>query len=357
MDAFFASVAEHDNPWLSGSPIVIGADPAGGLGRGVVSTSNYLARSYGIKSAMPISRAWRLSEEAKKNGQPGAIFLGSDFKRYEEISEAVNEAILSCVGMIERAGIDESYADFSMCQSFEEAEKLGRKLKSLILEKTGLTASLGIGPNKLVAKIASDLEKPDGLTVIRPEEALQVLGKLSIRKIPGIGPKTEELLLKNKIKTVRDVHLWSEEKLVKLVGKWGKELYQKVRGIDDSPLEEPSVLKSIGEQETFEVDTLNFKILLAALQSLVQRVLKRFEESGFKSFRTMVLSVRFADFETKSRSKTFSAEALTSGKTVEKSLAMFMPFFDKRENPESKKIRMLGFRLEKFTEKEGNTLF
>ena len=257
MDAFFASVAEHDHPYLKGSPIVVGADPAGGFGRGVVSTSNYLARAYGIKSAMPIRHAWRASEEAKARGEKGVIFLGSNFKRYEEISEMVNETILSCTSTIERAGIDESYADFSFCDSFEEAKKLGKKLKLLIREKTGLTASLGIGQNKLLAKIASDMDKPDGLTVIRPEQVLLILGELSIRKIPGIGPQTEKLLLRKNIKTVKDARAWSEEKLVALLGKWGKELFLKVRGIDNTPLEGPSPLKSIGEQDTFEVDTLS----------------------------------------------------------------------------------------------------
>ena len=262
----------------------------------------------------------------------------------------VNETIISCTDIIERAGIDESYADFSSAGSFEEAERLGQRLKLLIREKTGLTASLGVSHNKLLAKIASDMDKPDGLTVIKPEQTLSVLGKLSIRKIPGIGPQTEKLLLRQNIRTVGDAQAWSEEKLTALLGKWGKELFAKVRGVDDTPLVGPSLLKSVGEQETFEVDTLHFKTLVRALEDIVNRVLKRFKVSGFVSFRTLVLTVRFDDFETKSRSKTFSIETLAKGKISEKVLAMLMPFFDKRENPQGKKIRMLGFRLERFDE-------
>ena len=350
MDAFFASVEELDKPWLRGSPVVIGADPAGGFGRGVVSTANYLARAYGIHSAMPIRVAWRASQDAKKQGKPEVIFLGSSFARYEEISEAVNAIIASVATFIERAGIDESYADFSACGTFLAARALGRKLKKLIKQKTGLTASVGIAPNKLVAKIASDMEKPDGLTVIAPEDVLQALENLAIRKIPGVGPKTENLLLRQGVRTVRDARAFSEDRLVKLFGKWGKELYQKVHGIDDTPLEGPATPKSVGEQETFEADVSDFKIILKTVSRIAEEVFDRLRTEGFTSWRRVTVTVRFEDFETKTRSETSQIPLSTKRALEMRAVKLVFPFFDRRENPASKKFRLLGVRVEKLSQ-------
>ncbi|MEK7085044.1 MAG: DNA polymerase IV, partial [Patescibacteria group bacterium] len=178
MDAFFAAAEEREKPWLKGMPIVVGADPKNGTGRGVAATANYKAREYGIRSALPISQAWRLSETAKEKGLPPAMFLGGNFRLYAEISKNVMAILAHYSPVVEVASVDEAYFDLSGAGSFEKAARIGKKIKAEILKKEKLTASIGIGPNKLIAKIASDFKKPDGLTGVPAEEAEAFLGPM-----------------------------------------------------------------------------------------------------------------------------------------------------------------------------------
>ncbi len=236
MDAFFAAVEERDRPELKGLPLVVGADPAGGQGRGVVSTANYKAREYGIHSALPISRAWKLSEAARRRGRPAAVFVRVNYRRYSQVSERIMALLREFAPVVEEAGIDEAYFDLSFAGSYERAAEICRQIKGQIKSREGLTASVGIGPNKLVAKIASDFKKPDGLTVVTEEEAEDFLAPLAVRKIPGIGPKTEKFLAPRGIKTVQDLKRFSAPELQEIFGKWGPELYERIRGRHDSPL-------------------------------------------------------------------------------------------------------------------------
>ena len=167
MDAFFAAIEERDDPSLSGLPIVVGADPRAGKGRGVVSTANYPARAYGIHSALPISQAWRLSEAARNQGKPPVRFLPVRMEHYAEVSAHVMETLRRFVFSVEQASIDEAYFDLSSCESYTLAEDICRRVKRAIRDEERLTASVGIGPNKLIAKIASGMCKPDGLTTVR----------------------------------------------------------------------------------------------------------------------------------------------------------------------------------------------
>ncbi len=256
MDAFFAAVEEKDNPSLLGLPIAVGADPRAGRGRGVVATANYAARAYGLRSALPISQAWHLSEQARRQGKPAVIFLPPRFERYVEISGEIYSIVKNHVSEIERAGIDEMYLELSFADSYERAAEIGREIKQEIWQKERLTASIGIGPNKLIAKIASDQNKPDGLTVIREEEAEKFLEPLSIRKLPGIGPKTEARLNAIGFRTIGQLKSASAAKLEEILGRWGSDLLEMARGLDDSPVEESTEVKSISEQETFLEDTL-----------------------------------------------------------------------------------------------------
>jgi nucleotidyltransferase/DNA polymerase involved in DNA repair len=194
MDAFFAAIEERDHPELAGVPLVVGAAPAAGKGRGVVSTANYAARKYGIHSAMPISQAWRRSEAAKSRGEPGVVFLTPNFPRYQEASRHIMELVRQYASLVEESSIDEAYLDLSFCTSFSQAAEICRRLKADIKAQVQLTASMGIGPNKLIAKIASDFQKPDGLTVVTEAAAEAFLEPLPVRQIPGIGPKTEQRL-------------------------------------------------------------------------------------------------------------------------------------------------------------------
>lgn len=347
MDAFFAAVEERDRPRLKGRPIVVGSDPEGGKGRGVVSTTNYKAREYGIHSAMPISKAWELSQKAKREGESEAVFIGGSFRRYAEVSERVFQIISRCVPVFEQSSVDEGYLDLSFTKSYEKAKSLAQKIQKEIKTKEKLTCSIGIGPNKLIAKIASDFKKPAGLTVITKKEYENFLEPLPIRKIPGIGPKTESLLNQRNIKTVKDLKNLSKDEMKSLLGKWGIDLYEKARGRDNASLGSHKVAKSIGEQETFSKDSLDLNFLTERLKIIASSVFKIFQKSGFKTFKAVVVTVRFSNFETKNRSRT-SAEPASSLQVLEfEALKLLHPFFDKRENPKKQKIRLLGIRIEK----------
>ncbi len=360
MDAFFASVEERERPYLKGSPIAVGADPAGGKGRGVVSTANYAARAYGIRSATPIRKAWELSEQARTEGKPPVVFLSSNFRRYTEVSKNVMEITAmhlrgtpktlfeKTAPALEQVSVDECFFDLSFAGSFEKAKEVAFRIKRDVLKKEGLTCSVGIGPNKLIAKIASDFRKPDGLTVVYPEQVMKFLSPLSVRKIPGIGPKAEEKFRRLRIVTVSDGLKLEEKKLKGMFGKWGGELYRKFRGDDDLPVESARApAKSIGEQETFSEDSLQMKVLFPRLEAQAHRVMDAVRAGGFKRFRTIVLTVRFADFTTVSRSRTLKEVSGDEEILRRHATQMFFPFFDRRENPGRKKIRLVGIRVEK----------
>jgi len=347
MDAFFAAIEERDNPRFRGKPVVVGADPKGGAGRGVVSTANYAARKYGIRSALPISTAWRYAQAALQKGEPPTVFLSVNMKKYAEVSRRVMAILRAHAEHVEEASVDEAYADFSFAGSYEAARALAQKIKDEIKIKENLTASVGVGPNKLIAKIASDREKPDGLTMVREEEAEQFLEPLGIRTIPGVGPKTEMQFKAMKIFTVRDAKRLSEGELYELMGKWGLELYRKLRGRDEAPIVEEWEVKSIGEQETFEIDTRDPHALTDVLRALADDVHRRFLGSGFRTFRAITITVRFADFTTKTRAATLPQPDARRETIAFESLRLFMPFLDARENPEKKSFRLLGVRVEK----------
>lgn len=355
MDAFFASVEERNRPRLKGLPIAVGADPADGKGRGVVSTANYKAREYGIRSAMPISKAWQLSEVAKKQGKPAAVFLDGNFGSYKIVSGNILRIIRKYIPHIEQASVDEAYLDLSFTGSYSAAEELCRKIKKEIRDKEKLTCSIGVGPNKLIAKIAVDMHKPDGITVVGDDEekkcaqlAEEFLEPLAIRKIPGIGPKSEEVFSKIRIKTVGDAKKLSQGDLYDLMGEWGLELYEKLRGRDNTPIVEEYEVKSIGEQETFSVDTKDFQLVNDRLKHLCGGVSQSFRKrSGFKSYKTIAVTVRFDDFETKTHAHTL-VEPVSDEKTLYfEAMKLILPFLDKRENPKNKLIRLIGVRIEK----------
>lgn len=347
MDAFFAAIEERDNPPLRGLPLVVGADPRGGKGRGVVSTANYPAREYGIHSGLPISNAWRLSEAARKQGKSPVAFLPVRMARYAEVSTHVMETLRRFVFHVEQAGIDEAYFDLTSCESYAFAEVIARKIKSAIREEERLTASIGIGPNKLVAKIASGTHKPDGLTTVKEEDVASFLGPLSVRAIPGVGPKTESELARMDVHTIKDLRRFSQEELCAMFGKRGVDLHEKAYGRDDSPIEETYKPKSLSEQETFLQDTRDSEFLLGRLKNICQHVIRRLTAEGFTHFRTVALTVRFADFETKSRSHTFASPTCDPEILEEEATKLFVPFLDERDNPHGKLIRLLGVRVEK----------
>ena len=347
MDAFYAAVEARYNPDLRDKPVVVGADPKGGKGRGVVTAANYAARRYGIRSATPISRAWKLAEGARRRGEPETIFVRDNRKLYGEVSERIMALLARSADAFEEASIDEAYLDLSSLASFEAATEHARSLKAEIGRQEGLTCSVGLGPNKLVAKIASDTTKPDGLTVVQAAEVQDFLDPLPIRVIPGIGPKTEHALHQEGIRTVRDLRGVEPERLVEWFGRGGEHLANKARGLSESPVSNEWEPKSVGEQETFEVDTLDADFILQRAKELVQSVFSRVERQGFRAFRCVTVTVRFTNFRTCNRSHTppeplASAEALYA-----ESMRLLLPFLDHRENPRLRKVRLIGIRAEK----------
>lgn len=346
MDAFFAAIEEQNSPQFRELPLVVGANPKNGLGRGVVSTANYKAREFGIHSAMPITQAWRLAEAAKKKGQPETVFVPPNMRLYADTSARIIEIVQRYVSAVEQSSIDEAYLDLNFIGSYKKAVQLCKKIKKDIKDKEKLTASIGIGPNKLVAKIASDSQKPDGLTVIEEKDAEKFLEPLAIRKIPGIGPKTETLFKNKGVKTVKELKRFSEADLYEFLGQWGLELYDKIRGYDDTPLETRYQAKSIGEQETFEKDSDDSGFIAERIAALCRSVIKTFNESDFKTFKRVALTMRFANFTTKTKSHMLAKPESTLRVFRFQIMKMLLPFFDHRENPNHRKFRLVGVRLE-----------
>ena len=346
LDAFYASVEQRDRPELRGKPVVVG----GSSGRGVVTAASYAARRYGIRSALPISRAWRLAEAARRRGEPETIFVRDDHALYREVSARIMAILAAAGDAFQKTSVDEAYLELSSLGSFDAAVERARRLKAEIVSQEGLTASVGIGPNKLVAKIASDFEKPDGLTVVRAEEVQPFLDPLRIRVIPGIGPKTERFLHQQHIRTVADLRTLERAQLAEWFGRWGEDLFAKARGLSESAVSNERERKSVGEQETFEIDTLDATFVLERARALARTVWSRLRGHGFRgfrAFRTVTVTVRFENFITFARSRT-GREAWTSEEALcAEVLELLLPFLDDRENPRHRKLRLIGVRAEK----------
>jgi DNA polymerase IV (archaeal DinB-like DNA polymerase) len=351
MDAFYAAVEERIDPGLRNLPVVVGADPKEGKGRGVVMTANYKARVFGIHSALPISRAWRLAEAARQRGEPDTVFIQPKMPLYREVSARVMQIMQGYADRLEEASIDEAYLDVSSLGSFAEARERMFALKTEIRVREGLGCSVGIAPNKLIAKIASGRQKPDGLTVVDPAEELQFLDPLPVRIIPGIGPKSERFLHEKNLTTVEELRDVPESVLVEWFGKWGKNLFEKARAIDDSEVSNEWTRKSLGEQETFAENTRDSSLVRERLDRMAERIIAKLKTKDFKGFRTVTVTVRFGDFQTTNRS-----HSVKEGVTIddgalsrlrEAAASLIQPFFDGRENPRGKTFRLIGLRVEK----------
>ena len=293
MDAFYASVEQRDRPELRGRPVVVGGDPQG---RGVVAAASYEARRFGIHSAMPCAQARRRC--------PAAVFLRPDFARYKETSQAIQAIFHEVTDLVEPLSLDEAYLDVTENDWGEAlAGKVALRLKRRIREELALTASAGVGPNKLIAKIASDLDKPDGLVIIPPDQALDFLAALPVRRLWGVGPATARRLEELGAADVTGLRRIPQPELVKHFGRHGAWLYRIARGDDSRPVSPERVAKSRSAETTFPEDITDRAQLVAALEGLAERVgrsLGRLDRSG----RTVVLKVRYDDFVTVTRSKT-----------------------------------------------------
>ncbi|NLP45147.1 MAG: DNA polymerase IV [Peptococcaceae bacterium] len=295
MDAFYASVEQRDNPELRGKPVVVGGKPNS---RGVVSTCSYEARKFGVRSAMPISEAHRRC--------PHAIFLPPNFEKYHQASEQLHKIFQDYTPLVEPLSLDEAFLDVTASLSlFGPAEKIAMEIKNRIKKELNLTASIGLAPNKFLAKIASDIQKPDGFVIVREEQIEAFLDPLPIERVWGVGPKTAEQLHRLNVRTVRDLKKLDKLTLHKLLGQIGSQLYYLARGIDDRPVEPEREVKSIGREITFQQDLTDSEILKTYLLDLSLDVGRRLRKAGLKA-RTISLKIRLADFKTISRSKTLN---------------------------------------------------
>jgi len=332
MDQFFAAVEEKIHPEIKGKPVVVGADPKGGKGRGVVSTCNYEARKYGIKSGMPITKAWRLC--------PEAVFLPVNIPLYLQVSSRIMEILSGYADKFESWGIDEAFLDVSSrVKDFEEAKKLALQIKKDIHEKEQLTCSIGVGPNKLLAKIASDIQKPDGLTVVEEKDVKAFLEPLDIDKLLWVGKKTARKLNVLGIKTIGDLARYDPSVLAEKFGVMGKQLYLYSQGIDRSEVGMRGEVKSISRNITFEKDTSDWDFVLKVLDKLCEEVYKEVKEYNFL-FKTVTITVRYENFETHTHGKTlpFLTNRLEDFKKAAHEL--MQPYL----RPE-RKIRLVGSRV------------
>jgi len=332
MDQFFAAVEENVHPETRGKPVVVGADPKGGKGRGVVSTCNYEARKYGIRSGMPITKAWRLC--------PQAVFLPVNIPLYLQVSSRIMDILSGYADKFESWGIDEAFLDVSSrVKDFEEAKMLALQIKRDIYEKEQMTCSIGVGPNKLVAKIASDFKKPDGLTVIEEKDVKAFLEPLDIDKLLWVGKKTARKLNALGIKTIGDLARYDPSVLAEKFGVVGKQLYLYAQGIDRSEVGMRGEVKSIGRNITFEKDTSDWDFVLKVVDKLCEEVHKEVKEYNFL-FKTVTVTVRYENFETHTHSKTlpFLSNRLEDFKKAAHEL--MQPYL----RPE-RKIRLVGARV------------
>lgn len=332
MDHFYTAVEERERPEIKGNPVIVGSDPKGGKGRGVVSTSNYEARASGVRSGMPISQAWRLC--------PRAVYLPPNFPLYIRVSDEIMTLARKYAGKFEQWGIDEAFLDVTdKVSNLAEAEELAHQIKQAIKEKQGLTASIGVGPNKLVAKVASDYQKPDGLTVVKEEEVEKFLAPLPVRKLLWVGRKTEAKLKELGVNTIGDLARYDPTALSSMFGVAGLQMHLLAKGIDRSEVEERMGVKSISHETTFEEDTADTTVIFQALDALCEDVLKETIDQHLL-FKTVTIKVRYQGFETHTRSKTLPF--LTNRLRDLQKTANELLFANLRED---RKVRLIGVRV------------
>ncbi len=333
MDAFFAAVEQRDRAELRGKPVVVGGDPGG---RGVVATCSYEARRYGIRSAMSCARAYRLC--------PQAIFVRPRFDAYRDVSIQIRQIFHEYTELVEPLSLDEAYLDVSENKlEIVSATWIAKEIREKIRQATGLTASAGVSYNKFLAKIASDIDKPDGLTVITPEQAADFIAKLPVRRFHGVGRVTEKKMHNLGIFTGADLGGRSLEELERRFGKAGRYYYNIARGLDLRPVVPNRVRKSIGKETTLAEDVADIRQMLTILGALADQVaglLQAKQASGL----TLTLKVKYADFQTVTRS-------VTGDEPIEQAEIMLRLAEELLRSTEAceRAVRLLGITISGFT--------
>jgi DNA polymerase-4 len=288
MDCFYAAVEIRDRPELRGKPLAVGGSPTG---RGVIATANYEARKFGVRSAISSARAVALC--------PELILIRPSFSKYRVASQKVREIMQRFTDIIQPLSLDEAYLDVSDCQLFDNsATRIAAEIRRLIESETGLTASAGVAPNKFLAKIASEWNKPNGLKVIRPQDIDELVPDLEIEKIFGVGKVTAAKMHELGLRTCGDIQKLSIAEAKNLFGSWGVKLRDYAFGIDDRPVQSRSIRKSLSVERTFSNDLPDFRSVRAELPQLYQDWLERMVRAGLAvKLRTITVKLKFSDFK------------------------------------------------------------
>lgn len=332
MDAFYASVEQRDNPELKGKPVIIGGRAED---RGVLATASYEARKFGLRSAMSTARAFKLC--------PEVILLRPDFAKYKAISAQIYEIYKEFTDIIEPLSLDECYLDVTENKKgMTSATEMAVRMKEMIKERLDLTASAGVSVNKLLAKLASEQRKPDGIFVIKPEQIKSFIFTLPVKELYGVGRSALKRLELMGIKTCGDLQQYSMVELIKLFGSFGETLYYFARGYDDRPVVSEHEVKSIGSEHTLPIDSGSLKIIKDLLYEELKIVVARLKSAGLKA-RTVTVKVKYADFVSSTRSKSLPEYTDEFVYLFEICLALLA----KTEVPQ-KKIRLIGASLSNF---------
>ncbi len=341
MDCFFAAVEAKDNPDLFGKPVIVGALPGT---RGVVSACNYEARKYGVHSAMPISHAYRRC--------PRGVFLPPRGYRYVEESNRIHDIFHRFTPLVEPLSLDEAFLDVSGSHLlFGSGERIGREIKRLIFEETGLVASVGIAPSKFVAKIASDLRKPDGFVIVYEDEILDFLEPLDARKIWGVGAATWKILEKLGLRAIADIRAYPREEMERILGKTGLHLHRLAHGIDDRTVTPECDRKQVSSEYTFDTDTADSAEVERTLLALCDKIASRLLRKKLRG-RTVTLKLRDETFKTATRSRSLP-RPIMSGEDIYRETRGLL----RSENLHGRLIRLIGVSVSSFEEEQQLSLF
>ena len=328
MDAFYASVEQLDDPGIKGKPVIVGADPKGGAGRGVVAACSYEARKFGVHSALPISKAWQLC--------PQGVYVRPRMSRYVEVSGEVMAVFREFTDLVEPLSIDEAFLDVTGSAAlYGTGLEIARRIKSMIRDRTQLAASVGVAPNKFLAKIASDLHKPDALVVVEEGKEEEFLRELPISRLWGVGPKTEQRLKPLGIRTIGQMAAMSRQTLIRELGSLGEHLHQLSHGRDDRPVISDWESKSISNETTFDVDTADRELLIRTIHELADEVGRRLRAENFRA-RRVTLKLRYEPFETHTKQTSLERPTQSNTEIAKVAISLFEQF------PLDRRIRLIG---------------
>jgi len=342
MDAFYASVEQLDFPAAKGKPVIVGADPKGGNGRGVVAACSYEARKFGVRSALPISQAWKLC--------PEGVYVRPRMSRYVEVSHEVMDVLRQFTELVEPLSIDEAFLDVTGSSRLHGSpEQIAKTIKTDILKKTQLTASVGVACNKFLAKIASDLRKPDGLVVVPETGTDAFLRDLPISRLWGVGPKTEERLKPLGIRTIGQMAAIPREALVRSLGSLGDHLHQLSHGIDDRPVVPNWEPKSVSNETTFEIDTRDRDLLIRTIHELADEVGRRLRHDNTRA-RRVTLKLRYEDFTTHTKQTSLDKPTQSNEDIARIAISLFNHF------PLDRRIRLIGVGSADLVREQGTAM-